>query len=118
MDVHRLEGVSVGMQAAAKEKAAAEEAKKAEETQSLGERISALFDLPGLSALRGPLEPVLEIIEDNEYAAYGVVAFFVATPILFYLVAPKASLLKEPPKPSSRLVCHFSGQFQPAFLGC
>ena len=52
------------------------EEKQAEDTEkpSIGERITALFDLPGLSAVRGPLEPVLEFIEDNDYAAYGAVA--------------------------------------------
>lgn len=83
-----------GLETAAKEKAAEEEAKKAEAGATLGERISALFDLPGLSALRGPLDPALELIEDNEYAAYGVIAFFVATPILFYLVSPKSKAKK------------------------
>lgn len=53
----------------------ADETKAAEtEKTTLGERITALFDLPGLSAVRGPLEPVLDFLEENEYAAYGVVA--------------------------------------------
>ena len=72
----------------------AEEAKKAAEKSDETENTVVAFirdtldralDLPGLSALRSPLQPLLDIIDDNTYAAIGAAATILALP-LFILI--------------------------------
>lgn len=67
-----------------KKKAEAEAAKEAEASSSskgLGYWVVSLFQYPPLSFLQGPLEPVLETIEDNTIVAAAVALGLASIPV-------------------------------------
>ena len=76
------------MQSTLKEKLAkeaAQEAKTAESGErSFGDKLVSIFDLPLLSFLQGPLEPVLDVIRDSTFVA-GAFALGLASIPLFIL---------------------------------
>ena len=82
----KQEEVKANEKEEAEKKAAAEA-----DAKSIGEYITGLFDLPGLSALRGPLEPALEFIEENDWAAYAAAAILSSIPLflVFSVLGPK-----------------------------
>ena len=83
-------------------KAKEEAAKKAEaeaakaDAKTIGDRVVSLFDLPLLSLLKDPLEPVLDIVADSAVAASAFAVLLLALPLsILYLLVPKVSFSTE-----------------------
>lgn len=83
---------------AAKEAAAAE-ADATSDGKTLGDYVVSIFEIPPLSFLQGPLEPLLDTIRDNTIVA-AAVALGLATIPLFIL----SSLLSSKRKPKKPVV--------------
>jgi calnexin len=81
------------LEAKAAEEAAAKAQKEEESVSSKGvsDYVLALFDLPGLSLLKGPLEPLLDIVEDNAIVASATALGLLALPLfVLYSLLPKS----------------------------
>lgn len=86
--MEKLHEACVVLQSAQKEKAAKEaaaaEADATSDGKTLGDYVVSIFEIPPLSFLQGPLEPLLDTIRDNTIVA-AAVALGLATIPLFIL---------------------------------